>query len=254
MKRTTLLLLLVALLSIQPSAVQAQSTPSCSFQSDGSILCIISGDGQTGNSEDNGNSELSVCIPGEHTVYRVISHDANTNICRAYPEVLDNCTGQVLYTIGAIIDVGCLLPQPQIQHPCTTISISAGGITCGNAGWKVSARVTFPEIYLDARPYPATLVRWPTAVRNGGLPETSNSGGVDYILNKETIHIHMKDCESHVLCHIFGLQHQFAAHGGYGFVRFDFSKARVLIPRYPKHTTSSHLSAAARALKISESV
>jgi hypothetical protein len=47
----------------------------------------------------------------------------------------------------------------------------------------VSARVTFPEIYLDVRPYPATLVRWPTAVRNGGLPESSGSGGANYIPN-----------------------------------------------------------------------
>lgn len=33
------------------------------------------------------------------------------------------------------------------------------------------------------RPYPATLVRWPTAVRNGGMPESSGSGGVNYISN-----------------------------------------------------------------------
>ena len=47
----------------------------------------------------------------------------------------------------------------------------------------MSARVTFPEIYLDVRPYPATLVRWPTAVRNGGTPESTGSGGVNYIPN-----------------------------------------------------------------------
>ncbi len=39
MKRAILLLLLIALLSIQPSSVQAQSAPSCSFQPDGSIIC-----------------------------------------------------------------------------------------------------------------------------------------------------------------------------------------------------------------------
>jgi hypothetical protein len=61
--------------------------------------------------------------------------------------------------------------------------VSAGGITCTNSGWNVSARVTFPEIHLDVRPYPATLVRWPTIVRNGGMPESSGSGGVNYIAN-----------------------------------------------------------------------
>src|SRR5690606_13019071 len=49
--------------------------------------------------------------------------------------------------------------------------------------WNVSARVTFPEIYLDVHPYPATLVRWQTFIRNGGLPESSGSGGVNYIAN-----------------------------------------------------------------------
>jgi hypothetical protein len=43
--------------------------------------------------------------------------------------------------------------------------------------------VTFPEMYLDVRPYPATLVRWPTAIRNGGMPSSSGSGGVNYIAN-----------------------------------------------------------------------
>ncbi len=50
-----------------------------------------------------------------------------------------------------------------------------------NTEWNVRARVTFPQIYLDVRPYPATLVRWPTAIRNGGMPESSGSGGKDYI-------------------------------------------------------------------------
>ncbi|MBC6934175.1 MAG: hypothetical protein DWB57_18200 [Candidatus Brocadia sp.] len=78
----------------------------------------------------------------------------------------------------------CELPNTTPpQHPCTSFSVTAGGITCTNSGWKISARVTFPEIYLDVRPYPATLVRWPTAVRNGGLPDSSGSGGVNYISN-----------------------------------------------------------------------
>jgi hypothetical protein len=38
-------------------------------------------------------------------------------------------------------------------------------------------------MYLDVRPYPVTLVRWPTAIRNGGMPASSGSGGVGYISN-----------------------------------------------------------------------
>ena len=83
----------------------------------------------------------------------------------------------------SLINISCSPQAPPPQHPCTTFSVSSGGITCTNTEWNVSARVTFPEIYLDVRPYPVTLVRWPTAVRNGGQPESSGSGGVDYISN-----------------------------------------------------------------------
>jgi len=67
------------------------------------------------------------------------------------------------------------------QHPCTNFSLGAGGVTCENTEWHVTARVAFPDIFLDVRPYPATLVRWPTAVRNGGLPQASGSGDRSYI-------------------------------------------------------------------------
>jgi hypothetical protein len=165
--------------------VQAQGTPSCVMNPDGSITCTTGGGGggNNGSGNSNQNDNTNACTPGEHTIYHVISYDADTKICRAYPEVVDNCTGQSLFTIDVIMDVACQAQPAQVQHPCDTFTIGAGGITCRNSKWNVSARVTFPEMYLDVRPYPATLVRWPTAIRNGGMPNSSGSGGVNYIAN-----------------------------------------------------------------------
>jgi hypothetical protein len=99
--------------------------------------------------------------------------------------MIDNCTGQVIEPNADDIDEIPCSPQQATppQHPCTTFSVSSGGITCNNAEWNVKARVTFPANFLDVRPFPVTLVRWPTAVRNGGMSESSGSGGKDYISN-----------------------------------------------------------------------
>jgi hypothetical protein len=182
MKRASLLLILTALLLFQPNAVQAQSAPSCSFQPDGSIFCTTGGGNDDGGDDGGDGGEGGVCTPGEHLVYQVTEYDAATSTCSAFPLWVDNCTGEPTESAGdAVDDLPCELPEPPPDHPCTTFTVGTGGITCGNTEWKVSARVTFPEIYLDVRPYPATLVRWPTAVRNGGQPESSGSGGVNYI-------------------------------------------------------------------------
>lgn len=179
--------LLLILISIQPSTVLAQSTPSCSYQPDGSIICTT-GDGDDGGGDGGGeenNDDGSACTPGDHLAYLVIEYNAEEGTCRATPVWIDNCTGQILETAGDTVDdLPCEINENNPpEHPCISFSVTAGGITCTNSGWKVTARVTFPEIYLDVRPYPATLVRWPTLVRNGGMPKSSGSGGVNYVPN-----------------------------------------------------------------------
>jgi len=59
--------------------------------------------------------------------------------------------------------------------------MTPGGITCANTEWYINARVNFPITFLDLRPYPATLVRWPTAARCGGLPSSSGQGTYPYV-------------------------------------------------------------------------
>lgn len=170
---------LMAALWVIPA--QAQSTTrTCSYNPDGSITCTIEGGGEDGGG--GGGTGGGACTPGDHLEYRVLSYDAAAGMCRLSPVWVDNCTGQVIETAGnAVDDVPCQMPEPPSPSPCDTFSVSNGGITCGTSRWQVQARVSFPKVYLDVRPYPATLVRWPTAIRNGGLPESSGSAGVDYI-------------------------------------------------------------------------
>lgn len=186
MKRASLFLLLIALLSAQPLSVLAQSAPSCSFQPDGSIICTTGGGNEGGGEGGGGNNNNGggTCTPGNHLAFQVVEYYAENSTCKVFPIRVDNCTGQVIHIIEQPAVISCELPNTTPpQHPCTSFSVTAGGITCTNSGWKVTARVTFPEIYLDVRPYPATLVRWPTMVRNGGMPDSSGSGGVGYISN-----------------------------------------------------------------------
>ena len=64
------------------------------------------------------------------------------------------------------------------DHPCETFTMTSGGVSCANTQWYINARVNFPVTFLDLRPYPATLVRWPTAARCGGLPSASGTGDI----------------------------------------------------------------------------
>ncbi|MBI1855886.1 MAG: hypothetical protein HYR93_08500, partial [Chloroflexi bacterium] len=150
MKRATLLLLFIALLFVQPSSVRAQSNPSCSFQPDGSIICTTGGGNDGGGNDGGGDNNGGTCIPGNHLAFKVLEYDAGT--CKVFPIRVDNCTGEIIGISEQIGNISCELPDTlPPQNPCTIFSVGAGGITCENTGWKVSARVTFPEIYLDVR-------------------------------------------------------------------------------------------------------
>ena len=67
------------------------------------------------------------------------------------------------------------------DHPCETFTMTGGGVSCANTEWYIRANVNFPMTFLDLRPYPATLVRWPTAARCGGLPSASGQGTYPYV-------------------------------------------------------------------------
>ena len=182
--RLLLFLMLVSAL-VLPTLKASADAPGCTVDQDGNIICATGGGGGGGGEGEGGSNPTpgpSACTPGATIwVQRFIPDGAGT--CSTYSTLIDQCSGSIL-DIGDNLQQGVACPQapaPQANHPCTTFSVNAGGITCdANNGWHVVAKVRFPETFLDVRPYPATLVRWPTALRNGGQPSASGSGTLGY--------------------------------------------------------------------------
>lgn len=176
------LLVVLFLQVISPSAAYADSGPGCSFNPDGSITCSTQGGGGSGGSDGSSTQPPTACTSGG-THQEIVASTYNSpgsGQCSLWQRTVADCTGEVLF--ASFIGYGPCSQTPAADNPCTKFVVGAGGITCGTGdGWYVEATVRFPEIYLDVRPYPATLVRWPTALRNGGLPDSSGSGGIPYI-------------------------------------------------------------------------
>jgi len=181
MKRALFLFFLLVLVTGLTFQTAHADGPSCHFEADGSITCVTGGGGGGNGNGGGGGNEGGECTPGDHLEYQALSYDADSGTCRMSPIWVDNCTGQILETAGDTVDRPCEMEQPQAEHPCDEFTVTGGGISCEAFEWDVRANVRFPEIYLDVRPYPASLVRWPTAVRNGGMGESSGVGVKDYI-------------------------------------------------------------------------
>jgi hypothetical protein len=176
----SILLILVTGLSFQSARADG---PSCNFEPDGSITCTTGGGGGGGEGgSGGGGGEDGECTPGQHLGYEVLSYDADAGICTALLVWQDNCTGEMIEPAAdQEEEIPCAPPGTTPSHPCDSLTVTSGGITCEAFEWDVRANVRFPEIYLDVRPYPATLVRWPTAIRNGGMGESPGVGIKDYI-------------------------------------------------------------------------
>lgn len=117
------------------------------------------------------------CTPGSHLGFIVLG-TTGSGSCTGVPVYIDNCTGDMLgYAAEQPGSFACSLPTQ--QNPCVVFQAGPGGITCGTQ-WLVSASVAYPETLLDLRPYPASLVRWPSAARCSALPPFSGSGSLAY--------------------------------------------------------------------------
>jgi hypothetical protein len=184
MKRFISVFLFTLLLAGSIHAPAFADDPSCTFEADGSITCTVGGGGDGGNvgGGDDGDDGGEACVPGQHLGYEVLSYDAGAGTCEALLVYQDNCTGQMIEPAADEPDeIPCAPGNPVPPNPCDELSVSGGGITCEAYAWDLKANVRFPEIYLDVRPYPATLVRWDTTVRSGSMGQASGSDGKDYI-------------------------------------------------------------------------
>ena len=181
-----LLFLLFSIFAWPGSSVYADS-PGCSFNSDGSISCSTGGGGSDNNKGGKGGGanptpQPGACTPGATVpVVRFVPDGHGT--CKVLFTTVEQCTGETI-NIREDIGSGQACPAgaaPPPNNPCTTFTVNSGGASCdAQHGWHVVATVHFPETFLDVRPFPATLVRWPTALRNGGQPSSSGSGSQGY--------------------------------------------------------------------------
>ena len=178
MKKVLSLGMLVFLVSL---LVMGNFTPTTAEET----VCTTAWDGDLGQfvttctGGSPGGGEPGECISSIVTVEQILPSSIE-GICLMITINVDVCTGEVAWTNINYDDYyECTVGEPT-EHPCTEFICTSGNITCGT-DWFVTASVSFPEIFFDARPYPASLVRWPTAVRNGGLPPASGSGTYDYI-------------------------------------------------------------------------
>ena len=74
-------------------------------------------------------------------------------------------------------------PTPPPPSPCKKLYFdpSRGTVSCEwKFQWELQASVGMPPIVIDARPYPVTLVKWPTAMRVNALASSSGSGTLNY--------------------------------------------------------------------------
>ncbi|MBL7164443.1 MAG: hypothetical protein ISS57_17800 [Anaerolineales bacterium] len=149
---------------------------------------VSTGGGSSGCETDPGSSatENSTTYSGSDDLHSLFS-DAVYYI----PPEFFRVAGEDRYS--ADDDLMCIKKGPETvcvpyesgssgaEHPCETFTMTPGGITCANTQWYINARVNFPITFLDLRPYPVTLVRWPTAARCGGLPSSSGQGTYPYV-------------------------------------------------------------------------
>ena len=155
----------------------------------GSFVMVCTG-GDGGGSGAGGPSTKPTPVPSCTSTGEIVNtasgYYATDGACYAASFGLDNC--------GSVLDVELLdgasaeqctssAPEKPAIYPCVTaFRISPIGVFCEpDTRWNIKAAVQFPSIGLDARPYPATLVRWDTALRLGDMPPHSGSGHSSYV-------------------------------------------------------------------------
>lgn len=149
----------------------------------GKFVQVCSGGGGEPEPPDGGGS----CEPGTiilRSFYGQVP-GGDPELCFRIYEMIDACTGMVVATHVDYVDSIRCEPGEEV-NPCDEFIVSPGGIVC-DAGfgfdWRIEAAVGFPVTLLDLRPFPATLVRWPTAARCSDLSTGADTGTLDYVGN-----------------------------------------------------------------------
>ena len=187
--------LILSSIQIQPAHAGAGD---CFYTPPDTVTCTTGGSGNNGEGGEGGNggsgneegeacTEVSsvnfsgVLIPASYFSFG--GSPAPAGSCIPASGVVDACTGNILSAYNAGLPTDCPTEFTPPPNPCTTeLIVTPGGVICGTSwDWHLTASVRLPVISLDARPYPATLVRWEdTAIRLGALPTNAGTGRLDY--------------------------------------------------------------------------
>ena len=111
--------------------------------------------------------------------------------CSLMNGVYDKCSNFLYWATGGM-PVGIAkcsgpattsTPVPPPISPCKNLFLdpSTGSVSCQwDFQWELIASVSMPPIVIDTRPYPVTLVNWPTIMRVNSLATNSGSGTLAY--------------------------------------------------------------------------
>lgn len=187
-----LLLILIALgASIPNGRVKADSNLTCTYVNNQYICTENGSNGGGGGNNGGGNNNPQACTPNGSTHNGILYKTTGVTVdgkpqCQEYTAELDSCGGVVIVygaEGGGLVDCpgSNPTPAPQSNNNKCSLVYNGGAISCKwNFQWQLVAAVSMPPIVIDVRPYPATLVNWPTTFRINALAENSGSGSLAY--------------------------------------------------------------------------
>ena len=153
------------------------------------------GNNQGGGNKTGNNGGKPACTPTGQVTYGYVWKPLNYYVqgkqqCEKLQAYFDSCGNVIPYSIqnqgmGIISDCSGSNSTPTPSQPTTfnkcSLVYNDGSISCSwNFQWKLVASVTMPPIVIDTRPYPVTLVNWPTTMRVNSLATNSGSGALAY--------------------------------------------------------------------------
>jgi len=157
--------------------------------------------GSNNGGSNNGSGNGQACIPSGQATYGYVWLPLNYSIdgvqqCERHQAFFDSCGNVIKWSIQQMGDemAACTNSSSTQTPPSSnsggnsgntpaTCSLdgSNGSISCSwNFQWKLEASVTMPPIVIDTRPYPVTLVNWPTTMRVNSLATNNGSGSLAY--------------------------------------------------------------------------
>jgi len=200
LKFTAILIVVGLALAVVYGTASAQAPdPGWNWGDDSTVAGSLSGSGSTTGGNTTGTNSSSShntsggggthtnnsCHPGvvvgrAYRYFYNYTTAAGVKMCRRWNYAVDDC-GNLLYVASG----GSIVPCPSggedeeehVTNPCTiNASMAADGSLTASCSfeWECKVKVPLPPSFIDVRPYPATLVRWPTALRFSGQGTTKD--------------------------------------------------------------------------------